>query len=119
MLSTDFAYRWEEKRPWDEWYEEEIVNNEMYKTLYILYKGQQYQYQATGYRHGEIINGKLIKEESYMFFKLRGKRGEWELDSEIQYFDSFKDAIDDAKLDDGKIFKEIWDDPDGEVLDFS
>lgn len=53
MLSTDFAYAWEEKRPWDEWYEEEIVNNEMYKTLFFRYKDKNYQFEPASYSHYE------------------------------------------------------------------
>lgn len=57
-----------------------------------------------------------------MFFKMKGQKVDgfphYEVDSEIQCFDSFKDAVDNAKMDDGKTLKEIWDDPESEYIDF-
>lgn len=119
MLSEDFAYAWEEKRPWEAFYQEEIVNNEMYKTLFFRYKDQKYQFQSAGYLRGQTINGKAIKLESYMFFHIAGDRDTWHEVGERLYFDSFKEAVDNARMDDGKSLKEIWDDPESEYLDFA
>ena len=120
MLSTDFAYAWEEQRPWEEFYKEEIVNNEMYKTLFFSYKEQMYQFDPavySGYRIGDNISGKAVLQGSYLFYKVKGRHPDYELSSPVLY-DSFQDAVDNAKMDDGKTLKDIWYDPESEYIDF-
>ena len=71
MLSEDFALAGTTKMPWEQWYNEEIVNNEMYKTLFFKYKDTMYQFEPINSEDkGKILNGKLMTEESYMFLKL-------------------------------------------------
>ena len=119
MLSEDFALAGTTKMPWEQWYNEEIVNNEMYKTLFFKYKDTMYQFEPINSEDkGKILNGKLMTEESYMFFKIGGTFPNNCVFFEPTYYATFKDAIDNAKLDDGKTFKEIWDDTESEYLDF-
>ena len=119
MLSEDFAYAWEERRPWEEFYKEEIVNNEMYKTLFFKYKDRFYQFEPTGFKRGETFNGKEIKLESYLFLSFTSKDGYLKAFYDATCYDSFKDAVDNARMDGGKTLKEIWDDPAAEYLDFA
>ena len=121
MLSTDFAYAWEKERPWEEFYDEEIVHNEMFKTFFFSYKGQLYQFDPasySGYKPGEMISGKSVVPGSYLFYRLKGTYPDYEMDSSPILYGSFKDAVDHAKMDDGKTLKDIWYDPDSEYIDF-
>ena len=121
MLSEDFILAGQTRRDYDDWYREEIVNNEMYKTLFFSYKGQLYQFEPYSYYcNNETIETVSAKLESYVFTKKKKIR-EYEriTISEPIIFDSFKDAIDNSKMDDNKTFKEIWDDPESEYLDFT
>ena len=118
MLSTDFAYAWKKERPWEDFYREEVVHQEMYKTLFFSYKGQMYQFEPIGYKEGKEINGKKIIPDSYIFFKVGGEyQNYYPMSSPILY-DSFKDAVDNARMDDGKTLKDIWYDPQSEYIDF-
>ena len=121
MLSTDFEYAWEKERPWEDFYREEVVHQEMYKTLFFSYKGQMYQFDPAAYsdfKVGNKINGKTVTEESYLFYKVKGERGDYEIASLPILYDSFKDAVDNARMDDGKTLKDIWYDPQSEYIDF-
>lgn len=118
MISEDFALYDNPRREWNDFYIGEIVNNEMFKTLFFRYKNKMYQFQSIAYKNGEMIDGVLIGPESYMFFEIKGEYQNWDIASKPIYFKSFKEAVDNAKMEDGKTFKEIWDEPDSEVLDF-
>lgn len=118
MLSEDFALVGELRRNWNDWYKEEIVNNEMYKTLFFKYKDCLFQFEPIGYDNGKYFFNVEIKDTSYIFEKIKGERGNYEVDGTPICFDSFKDAIDKAEIVNGKTFKDIWDDPDSEYIDF-
>lgn len=119
MLSEDFALCTQDRMPWEMWYQEEIVENDMYKTLFFSYKGILYQFEPTCHPNiGRNYNGHIAKAESYIFFEYINFNKPTEQCINLVCYDSFKDAIDNAKMEDGKTFKEIWDDPDGEVIDF-
>ncbi len=118
MLSDDFAYVWEKERKWEDWYDEEIVHNEMYKTLVIIYKGRFYQYGGIGNRKGQYFNGKLVLPESYIFFSFPSMDRCVECSKKAVCYDSFKQAVDEAEIVPGKTLKDIWYDPEGEYWDF-
>lgn len=118
MLSEDFALVGANERKWEDWYDEEIVHREMYKTLFYSYKGRMYQFQPVGWDEGNVIGGKVIKQDSYLFVRIKGEEHKWEYDGEPEIYDSFKDAVDNAKMDDGKTLKEIWYDSESFYKDF-
>ncbi len=119
MLSDDFAFVWEKERKWEDWYYEEIVNREMYKTLLISYEGRYYQYEPIGYKAGEMFNGKKVVEDSYLFLSFDDREnGHSDAFFKATCYDSFKQAVDEAEIVPGKTLKDIWYDPDGEYIDF-
>ena len=120
MISEDFIYAGQTRRDWDDWYNEEVVNREQYKTLFYRYKHKYYQFEPIGFKEGELFNGKKIVPDSYIFlsFSIYNYSSYHKAFKKAICFDSLKDAIDNARMDDGKSFKEIWDDPEGELLDF-
>lgn len=118
MLSENFALAGMTKREWNDWYDEEIVNNEMFKTLFFSYHGRLFQFEPIGYEAGEAIGGKEIKKDSYIFLEKERKGHDYHDISAPLCFDSFKDAVDQAEIEPGKTLKNIWDDPDSEYIDF-
>lgn len=119
MLSEDFALAGELKRKWEDWYKDEIVNNELFKTLFFKYKGQLYQFEPIGYDVGKKAQNKTIKDTSYIFERIKESLlGGYEVEGSPICFDSFKDAIDKAIIFEDKTFKDIWDDPESEYIDF-
>lgn len=118
MLCEDFALNGHQKRPWEDWYEEEIVNNEMFKTLFFSYKGRLFQFEPIGYDAGKSINGRVIKEDSYIFVEKKNYGRFYRDVSTPICFDSFKEAIDIAQIEPGKTLKDIWEDPESESIDF-
>lgn len=121
MLSEDFALNGTDRREWDDWYEQEVVHREQYKTLFVFYKGTYFQYQPIGYKEGEAINGRKIKPDSYIFFKFRINDSTHfkEALKNATCYDTLKDAIDNSKIENEKTLKDIWNDPESEYLDFS
>lgn len=84
-------------------------------------KGQMYQFDPaiySGFKVGDKIDGKTVTDESYFFYKVKGERGDYEIASSPILYDSFKDAVDNARMDDGKTLKDIWYDPQSEYIDF-
>ncbi len=118
MLSDDFAYVWEKERKWEDWYYEEIVNNEMYKTLVIIYKGRFYQYEPVGGQKNEHYKGRPIRDDSYIFFSFPNMEKCVEGYDNAVCYDSFKQAVDEAEIVPGKTLKDIWYDPESEYWDF-
>ena len=120
MLSDDFAYAWQTRREWDDFYDQEIVNPEiMYKTLFFTYKGRYYQYEPVGQKKGQVLNGKLVKYDSYIFISADSWDEFNAAYAHAQCYDNFKDAVDHAEIVPGKKLKDLWDDPDTELLAFS
>jgi len=116
MLSTDFASIYEKERSWDDWYSEEVVHTDFAPTIFFSYKGQMYQFEHAGGLAGEVWDGKKVLVDSYVFTRVRGVYGNYEWYGPLTLFDSLKEAIDYARMDDGKTFKEIWRDPDSELI---
>jgi hypothetical protein len=118
MLSEDFALSGYQKRQWKDWYEEEIVNNEMFKTLFFSYKGRFFQFEPIGYALGKSINGREIKDDSYIFVEKKSDGHSYRDVSTPMCFDTFKEAVDTVQIEPGKTLKDIWDDPESEYIDF-
>lgn len=120
MLSEDFALVGTEKRLWNDWYKEEIINREQYKTLFFKYKDVYFQFQPIGYREGENWNGKIVLPDSYVFFsfEIYDKEHYSQSFNKSVCYNSLKEAIDHAIIYKKMTLKDIWDDPNSEYLDF-
>ena len=128
MLSEDFALVGTDRMTWDEFYKEYVITyNDPYfidRTFYFRYKGREYQFEFVGERDEEHkrFNGKLLIEYSYIFITFgveNGYEGYLVGRKNAICYDNFKEAVDNARMEDGKTLKEIWNDPDSEVIDFN
>ena len=128
MLSEDFALVGTDRMTWEEFYNDNVANYDdqyfIYRTFYFRYKGREYQFEGISAESnkGNYFNGKLIKKYSYIFITFgveNGYEGYLVGRKNAICYDNFKEAVDNAKMEDGKTLKEIWDDPDSEVLAFS
>ena len=119
MLSDDFAYAWQTRREWDDFYDQEVVHCDMYKTLFFTYKGRYYQFESVGYLRGKIAYGRMIQPHSYIFISADSWDEFNAAYAHAQCYDNFKDAVDHAEIVPGKKLKDLWDDPDVDLLDFT
>ena len=134
MLSEDFALVGTDRMTWDEFYKDNVANYDdqyfIYRTFYFKYKGREYQFERVCYddinavdsNGSKYFNGKLITDQSYIFIifgQENGYSGYMAGRKVAICYDNFKEAVDNAKMTDGKTLKEIWDDPDSEVIDFN
>ena len=127
MLSEDFALVGTDRMTWEEFYNDNVANYDdqyfIYRTFYFRYKGREYQFEGISAESnkGNYFNGKLIKKYSYIFITFGVENGYegYLVGRKNAIYDNFKEAVDNAKMEDGKTLKEIWDDPDSEVIDFN
>ena len=121
MLSDDFNYYGSDREggliSFDKWYQENIAHNEFYPTFFFSYKSHLYQFDYYGNNRKKWMKvfGDKIKMDSYTFSEL-DKEGKYI--GKISCYDSFKDAVDQARMFDGKTLREIWDSPEAEMIDF-
>lgn len=106
-----FYIGYHEKLNWDEFYQF-VCENKPEKSLSFVYKGVLYNIRPVD-KHDvgkkrKINVAKLGYYDFYRFTVLTIKKTEI---SEIECYASFKEAIDNAKMEDGKTFKEIFDGP--------
>ena len=124
MLSEDFALVGTDRMTWDEFYRDYVINYKdpyfIDRTFYFRYKGREYQFDLAIYEGFKgSYKGKKLTKYAYVFINFGPNNILYEgLDDAICY-DNFKEAVDNAKMEDGKTLKEILDDPDSEVIDFT
>ena len=103
---------------WEKFYEDEIVNNVFYKTFYFSYGDRYFQFEPFGFYAGRKWDGYLIKEETYAFSEILNLSKDKCAATRYTFYDSFKDAIDNQVIIDGKKLKDLWYDIKAQYIDF-
>ena len=103
---------------WEEFYKEEIVNNVFYKTFYFSYGNRYFQFEPLGRFAGKRWDGYLIKDETYVFSEVLNLSKDKFACTRYTFYDSFKDAVDNQVIIDGKKLKDLWYDIKAQYIDF-
>ena len=104
---------------WSEFYNQEVIPNRNHKCLYFSYKGSLHEFEWFGYFSGihwfaEEVN---VFDGTYIYYDVILKYGK-RFETIYYLYNTFKEAVDKQVIADNKTLKDIWDDPEFEILSF-